>query len=236
MKEMLRKGIAPTTITYSILMKAYVDAGRLERAVEVMEVDMALVDVKPVADNVNVILSAFAKRRDVASAVLIFEKMKANGVQMDRISYNIMINAAGRAGDVHMARVFLEKMEQSGIEPNAVSFRSLLKAYGRKLDVRGEQKVLNELQARKIDVDVQMMTSMIHTLLLRGELNKALSLFHSLPSKMLQPDAFLCNKMLCALMKMDVSNGPQRAKALLDDMRARNYPTDQHTDKIAQGF
>lgn len=59
---------------------------------------------------------------------LVFQDMRAVGVQPDLACYNALLRACARAGDVTRAQDVLRQLVASGLEPNDASWRQLLRA------------------------------------------------------------------------------------------------------------
>lgn len=61
---------------------------------------------------------------------LVFQEMRASGVQPDTAAYNTLINACASGGDIERALEAVKAMQSEGVKLDAITYTSLIKACG----------------------------------------------------------------------------------------------------------
>jgi len=124
--EMSSKGIAPSEVTFGILLDACVCSKELDRARGVFS-DLCLsglqLNVVHCSSFIKVLVNAGLL--DEAAAVL-SEMIRSPGGKPDLLMFSIMVKAYSDNGDVSSALKMLELMMKEGIEPDEVFFNSVL--------------------------------------------------------------------------------------------------------------
>lgn len=122
----------PDVYTYSILIKACVDAMRFE-LVESLYDQMAERGITPNTVTQNIVLSGYGKagKYDEMEKVLL-NMLESSMSQPDVWTMNTIISIFGNEGQIEMMEKWYEKFRDFGIEPETRTFNILIGAYGKK--------------------------------------------------------------------------------------------------------
>jgi pentatricopeptide repeat protein len=75
----------------------------------------------------NKLLATYGQKKDLGSALKMFERMKRRGLQPTVHTYSSMVNACVRCGESQRAEQFVIEMKQRGVVPNEVTYTALMK-------------------------------------------------------------------------------------------------------------
>ncbi|KAL3817958.1 hypothetical protein ACJIZ3_003863 [Penstemon smallii] len=122
----------PNDYTYSILIKACVDARRFE-LVESLYEQMAEQLITPNAATQNIVLTGYGKAGKYEEMEKIFTGMlNSMGSQPDSYTMNSILGLFGTEGQIEMMEKWYEKFQNLGIEPQTRTLNILIGAYGKK--------------------------------------------------------------------------------------------------------
>lgn len=122
----------PDVYTYSILIKACVDACRFE-LVESLYDEMAERVITPNTVTQNIVLSGYGKAGKYQEMEKILSKMLDNTTSKPDVwTMNTIISLFGNEGQIEMMERWYEKFRNFGIEPETRTFNILIGAYGKK--------------------------------------------------------------------------------------------------------
>ncbi|PPS11918.1 hypothetical protein GOBAR_AA08739 [Gossypium barbadense] len=189
-------------------------------------------------------LVALKKSDKGDSFLLFFRRMVESGVEIGAYSMTIVIDGLCRRGEVEKGRELMNEMASKGVKANVVTYNTILNAYVLMLMEREEveynaatytvliehfgnigkhdevEKLFDEMRERKVEMDVHLYTSMI----LRGNIKKAVSLFDELTEKGLVPNARVYGALIDGLCK---TGQMEAAQLLLKDMQSQKIVVNQ---------
>ncbi|KAB5538434.1 hypothetical protein DKX38_015967 [Salix brachista] len=122
----------PDVYTYSILLKACVDASRFE-LIETLYQEMDERLISPNTVTQNVVLSGYGKvgMYDQMERVL-SGMLESEACKPDVWTMNIILSVFGNKGQIDLMERWYEKFRNFGIEPETRTFNILIGAYGKK--------------------------------------------------------------------------------------------------------
>lgn len=122
----------PDVYTYSILIKACVDAARFD-LLESLYDEMAERLITPNTVTQNIVLSGYGKagRYEDMEKVLL-RMLESDTTRPDVWTMNTIISLFGNDGQIEMMERWYEKFRDFGIEPETRTFNILIGAYGKK--------------------------------------------------------------------------------------------------------
>ncbi|VAH22131.1 unnamed protein product [Triticum turgidum subsp. durum] len=124
-EEMVRRGVSPNAVTYSLLMRGLCDAGRQDDAKKLM-FDMEYQGCQTEAVNYGVLMSAYARQGDVDAIRGLLSDMRMRKLGPDDASYNVLIKCLCDSGRVEEAHKALVEMQlKDGMAPSAATYRVL---------------------------------------------------------------------------------------------------------------
>ncbi|XP_051129955.1 pentatricopeptide repeat-containing protein At3g06430, chloroplastic [Andrographis paniculata] len=122
----------PDVYTYSILIKACVDARRFEM-VESLYDEMSERLIVPNTVTQNIVLSGYGKAGKYEEMEKILSRMlDSTASKPDVWTMNTIISLFGNEGQIEMMERWYEKFRNFGIEPETRTFNILIGAYGKK--------------------------------------------------------------------------------------------------------
>ncbi|KAL0367849.1 UNVERIFIED_CONTAM: Squamosa promoter-binding-like protein 1 [Sesamum radiatum] len=122
----------PDVYTYSILIKACVDACRFE-LVESLYDEMAERLITPNTVTQNIVLSGYGKAGKYEEMEKVLSRMlESTTSKPDVWTMNTIISLFGNEGQIEMMERWYEKFRNYGIEPETRTFNILIGAYGKK--------------------------------------------------------------------------------------------------------
>jgi len=153
------RGLTPTDVAFSCMLDALVSAGKVEDAVALFKEWRGVVPPNTII--FSNLIKGFAARGDAEGAMMIFEELKAEGLQMNLVAYSTLIDAQAKAGNVEKARELLEEMKKDGVKPNTITYSSLLKGHCMKGDMDQGLKVLEEMMSSGLKPDTVMFNTLL---------------------------------------------------------------------------
>ncbi|KAK1314585.1 Pentatricopeptide repeat-containing protein [Acorus calamus] len=126
--QMLREGIAPTTVTFNTMIHICGNHGCMD---EVRSLMMKMEELKCLPDTrtYNILISLYAKNDDINAAVGYLSKMKAARLQPDIVSYRTLIYAFSIRHMVSEAEALTLEMEEQGLEMDEFTQSALTRMY-----------------------------------------------------------------------------------------------------------
>ncbi|KAG8372816.1 hypothetical protein BUALT_Bualt12G0106400 [Buddleja alternifolia] len=122
----------PDVYTYSILIKACVDACRFE-LVESLYDQMAERLIIPNTVTQNIVLSGYGKAGKYEEMEKVLSRMLESITSMPDIwTMNTILSLFGNEGQIEMMEQWYEKFRNFGVEPETRTFNILIGAYGKK--------------------------------------------------------------------------------------------------------
>jgi len=222
-KRMRIEDIEPNLQTWSTLIAGYAKNHLPKYALDAFQA----IPSKPNAFCYNALLSALCKAGDLARALGFFEKMKADGLDPDRVTYGTLIHGCVIKKDVSWALKLWEEFEkgcQAGdiyVPPgdNTV-FNTLLGCLADANDI----KKMDELIVRHGEPDILTYTQYLKVLARAGETEKVIGIFKLIQDNGITPDTALYGVVLLALSN-DKNGDPRTNSAhavkLVAEMRKR---------------
>ncbi|PVH61630.1 hypothetical protein PAHAL_3G081400 [Panicum hallii] len=188
--EMLRRGIAPTVVTFSTVVAALCDAGQPEDAFEVKEVMIRLYNVSPNAFVYASLMKGLCEKGDVDAAVRLKEKMAGNAeLVLDSAVYATLVRALFRVGRKGEVVGMLEEMKGRGIVPNRVVYNAMVAGFCEdERDPSAAFAVLDDMQKSGCKADAVTYNTLVAGLCRLGQWRDAAELVEDMPRRGCPPD------------------------------------------------
>ncbi|KAF3456908.1 hypothetical protein FNV43_RR01562 [Rhamnella rubrinervis] len=126
--QMLREGIAPTTVTFNTMIHICGNQDRLEEVASLME-KMEDLRCPPDTRTYNIIISLHAKHNNINMATEYFNKMKEASLQPDLVSYRTLLYAYSIRQMVCKAEDLISEMDEKGLEIDEYTQSALTRMY-----------------------------------------------------------------------------------------------------------
>ncbi|XP_020585016.1 pentatricopeptide repeat-containing protein At5g57250, mitochondrial [Phalaenopsis equestris] len=187
---MRNRGILPALITFRSLVLSFSSQGRMEKAIEALEI-MTSEEVGYPYDNFvcSSIISGFSRIGKSELGLGFYERVqKSLTFQPNLMTYTAVVDALCRVGRIDEASVAVQKMEKDGIVLDAVLYTSWICGYFRKgllMEAFRKHRLMSE---NGILPDLISYTSVIDGLCKEGHLEKVIGLLKYMEKSRLKPN------------------------------------------------
>ncbi|TKY51793.1 Pentatricopeptide repeat-containing protein [Spatholobus suberectus] len=126
--EMLKQGVAPTTVTFNTMIHICGNHGQLEE-VSLLVRKMEELRCSPNTRTYNILISLYAKHDDIGMATKYFETMKEASLEPDLVSYRTLLYAYSIRKMVREAEELVREMDERGLEIDQYTQSALTRMY-----------------------------------------------------------------------------------------------------------
>lgn len=126
--QMLREGIAPTTVTFNTMIHICGNHDKLAEVASLME-KMEELRCPPDTRTYNILISLHAKHNNINMATDYFNKMKEASLQPDLVSYRTLLYAYSIRHMVCKAEDLISEMDEKGLEIDEYTQSALTRMY-----------------------------------------------------------------------------------------------------------
>ncbi|CAN6905658.1 unnamed protein product [Brassica oleracea] len=176
-------------------------------------------------DEFNVLLRAFCTEREMKEARSVFEKLHSR-FNPDVKTMNILLLGFKEAGDVTATELFYHEMVKRGFEPNSVTYGVRIDGFCKKRNFGEALRLFEEMGRGKVEVTLQIVTTLIHGAGVVRNKMKARQLFDEIPERGLRHDCGAYNALMSTLMRCGDVSG---AMVLMKEMEEKGVEPDSVT-------
>ncbi|KAG4910902.1 hypothetical protein JHK82_056910 [Glycine max] len=126
--EMLKQGVAPTTVTFNTMINICGNHGRLEE-VSLLVRKMEELRCSPNTRTYNILISLHAKHDDIGMATKYFETMKEACLEPDLVSYRTLLYAYSIRKMIREAEELVKEMDKRRLEIDQYTQSALTRMY-----------------------------------------------------------------------------------------------------------
>jgi len=200
------------------LMEAYVKAGKVPQALEVLSM-VRSVGLKPTRETAHPILDVLTTPELVDQAFFALEDMKAQGQTIDITAFNVLMEASSRLEDVQRVRATQMAASDLGVVPDIDTFNSALAVcIPAKHRALGDT-IMEEMKQAGISPNGQTYHNMILVCLTQAKYDDAFFYLETSKSEGFKPPAEAYRQL--AIKCSSSSDG--RAKMVIDEMESLGY-------------
>jgi pentatricopeptide repeat protein len=234
--EMLRRGIAPTVVTFGTLVAALCDAGLLEDAFEMKEVMVRQYDVLPNVYVYTSLIKGLCEKGDVDAALTLKEEMAGKAdLVLDSAVYATLVRALFRVGRKGAVVGLLEEMKGRGIVADRVVYNAMLAGFCEdEKDFGGAFAVLDDMHKNGCKADAVSYNTLVAGLCKLGRWRDASELVEDMPRQGCHPDVVTYRMLfdgMCAAGEF------LEANQVLDEMVFKGFaPSKDGAQKFVQGI
>lgn len=209
MQRMLDLNVPPSHVTLGILVKAYGQAGDLERVLSVWD-EMAEQRRQANAVTYGCMIDACVKCGHLAKALDIFEDMKKKKKHRNTILYTTLIKGHGLDKDLPQAYKLFREMSAENVPYNTITYNSIIDVCIKCENVTLAEELLREMMAPGSNLEPDLIT---YSTLLKGychigDLDKALKVAETIKTCGLKCDELVYNTLMDGCVKAnDLSAG-----------------------------
>lgn len=197
--------VSISAVTYGTLIKAFGQAGHLDRCHKVWG-DMLQAHILPTIVTYGCYIDACIRNKDNAYAEKIFDSMvvESNVVQPNAVIYTSLIRGFAQMKQPRKALVYYRRMQQEGIEATSVTFNSVLDLVARQLsDPVTLQEVIDDMCKFNVVPDAITYSILTKASCNAGNIDNALAIFRKMHNAGIVLDQVACNTLLQACSKAD---------------------------------
>ncbi|KAG0595034.1 hypothetical protein M758_UG133100 [Ceratodon purpureus] len=184
-QRMMRKGVPPTKLTYSMMMLLYQKYGRVPEA-EVVFSHMLESGVQVVAAY-SAMIAIYTRGGFFEKSEQIIKDMQNFDVAPDRDNWLKQLNTYGQQGKIEEAEHVKDTVEKLGMSLGVVGYNSMITAYGKAGLYDKASLLVEEMKARNLEPDEVTYSCMIGACGRAGKLKDALFYFEELKRLNIKP-------------------------------------------------
>lgn len=200
--EMLRRGYAPNTVTFNVMLHAYGKSRLFEWAKKLflMAKKRGLVDVI----SYNTIIAAYGKNKYLKNMSAAVRRMQFDGFSVSLEAYNCMLDVYGKEGEMDKFRSVLQRMKNSNCSSDHYTYNILINIYGEYGWIEEVAGVLMELKECGISPDLCSYNTLIKAYGIAGMVEDAVDLVKEMRGNGIEPDRITYTNLINALRKNDM--------------------------------
>lgn len=179
---LLPRSYKPNSQIYTLLMKGYMQKGRLDDVLQMLRAMQIEDDSQSHPDEVTytTAISAFVRMGLMDEARKVLQEMAANKVPANLITYNILLNGYCRLGQMQKAEALMRDMKEAGIAPDVVSYNTLINGCIGVDDNLGALTYFNEMREAAIPPSVISYTTLMKAFTMNRQARLAEKVFEEM--------------------------------------------------------
>ncbi|XP_057865909.2 pentatricopeptide repeat-containing protein At3g09650, chloroplastic [Cryptomeria japonica] len=176
---LLPRSYKPDAEIYTILMKGYMQWGRLEDVVQMLRAMQTEDDSQSHPDEVTytTAISAFVRMGLMDEARKVLQEMASDKVPANIITYNVLLNGYCKLLDIQKAEILLQDMKEAGIAPDVVTYNTLINGCIRIDDNVGALSYFNQMREAGIPPSNISYTTLVKAFAMNGQPKFAAKVF-----------------------------------------------------------
>ncbi|KAI8015101.1 Pentatricopeptide repeat-containing protein [Camellia lanceoleosa] len=127
-EHMNEKGLAPTLVTYNVMLDVYGKMGRSWNKILSLLDEMRIRGLEFDEFTCSTVISACGREGLLEEAKCFFANLKSQGYVPGTVSYNSLLQVFGKAGSYSEALSVLKEMEENNCPPDSVTYNELVAA------------------------------------------------------------------------------------------------------------
>ncbi|XP_050366544.1 pentatricopeptide repeat-containing protein At4g01400, mitochondrial [Argentina anserina] len=181
-----RRGVAPDTKSYNILMRAFCLNGDLSVAYHLFN-KMFEREVLPDVESYRILMQGLCRKGQVNTAVDFLEDMMNKGYVPDSLSYTSLLNSLCRKKQLREAYKLLCRMKVKGCNPDIVHYNTLISGFCRQGRAVDACKVLEDMESNGCLPNLVSYRTLVSGLCNQGMLDEAKRYMEVMMSKGFSP-------------------------------------------------
>ena len=234
--EMKENKLAPSKITYAIMMKGFGQVYQLDKAFEVFE-EMNANNVAPNEIIYGVLLNACVRSSNINKVTQVYEDMNKRNIEMNVILYTTLIKAYTKVKDLNSAlNVYNKMLQDSKIEKNIVIHNAMLDCCVECHKVDKMNEIYEQIKSKAIENENSPQPDLItYSTVIKGycrgkNMNEVFKIYDYLKSRDdFKLDEVVYNSILDGCAK---SGEIDKATTIYQDMKDKNIPRSNVTYSI----
>jgi len=226
-REMKEIGVAPSKITYAIMIKGYGQVYNLEKAFQVFD-EMKFANIPPNEIIYGCLLNACVRCSNIEKVTQVYQEMKLHNLDMNIILYTTLIKAYTKVKNLKYAlEVYEEMLHDKEVSPNIVIHNAMLDCCVECNDISKMNSIYENVKEKAIEDDNQPQPDLItYSTVIKGyarakDMDKVFDIYQFLKSNPndFPLDEVIYNSILDGCAK---TGNFDRALAVYQDMKNSN--------------
>ncbi|XP_066380120.1 pentatricopeptide repeat-containing protein At4g20090-like [Miscanthus floridulus] len=224
--------LVPDKFTYSTVVSALADAGRVEDAVAL--VHEMVVDGVVSAEAFNPVLRAMLRAGDVNGAAKLFRFMQLKGCTLTAVTYNVLLHGLLLCGKARAAMNIMRRMENEGIVPGLMTYGAVVDGLVKCGRVEDAWKVAQEMGSKGLAPSEFVFSAVITGFCKSGEVDRALMVWEAMVAARVKPNVVLYSAMIDGFAR---SGRMTEAETLFEEMvDAKCIPNIMTYSSMTRGY
>lgn len=194
------RSIRPNTVIYSTLIKG---CAQNKQVLQSQHPNGTCLAFPPQAQVLHQLLGqkgCLCAALQLEQALQLFQEMKAQGVEVNTVTYNSLVDACARVGAMDKAATLLTDMLEEGwFQPSCLSLAFSYKSSASTAEATGRAPVLAGIKP-----DLITFSTVIKGYCVHGQMDKGLCLLKAMKERNINPDGVLYNSLLDGCVKAGV--------------------------------
>ncbi len=229
--------VAPSKITYAIMIRGYGNDYNLKKAFEVFE-EMKQKNIQPNEIIFGCLLNACVKSNKIEKACEVYEEIKSgNIIQMNVVLYSTLIKGYTKSKNFDKAFEIYDKMlKDESVKNNIIVYNAILDCCVECFDIKSMNRIYEELKHKAIEDETSPQPDLItYSTVIKGsskikDADKVLDIYYYLKGRDdIVLDEVIFNSILDGLLK---SSRFQDALKIYEDMRKHEIKRSNATFSI----
>eukprot|EP01018_Ginkgo_biloba_P009057 Gb_16885 [translate_table: standard] len=232
---LLTRTYKPDSWIYTILMKGYMQKGRLNDVLQTLKAMQNDSQSHPDEVTYTTAISAFVKMGLMDEACAVLQEMAAKEAPANLITYNILLNGYCRLLQMQKAEVLMQDMKDAGIVPDVVSYNTLINGCIRIDDNVGALTYFNEMRKAGIAPSNISYTTLMKAFGMNGQPRLAAKVFEEMQKDpRIRVDIVAWNMLIESYSRVGLI---EDAKKVFQQMKEQNlHPTVATYGSLVNGF
>ncbi|EKX54425.1 hypothetical protein GUITHDRAFT_99904 [Guillardia theta CCMP2712] len=179
MQGMLMRGIAPTTATYTLMLKKYQEEGKMQEVRQIVEELEARDSLR---DNHlrSIVIYAFCRNHGYSEAEKFWNTFKRRDPKPDLVLYNSAVYMFTRLNKLYEARMTIREVKQAGLHATAQTYTPLIDRYANLRMFEEVKAILEEMDSERIMLDKRAFNAIMRTLSRSGKMQNMYNLISNM--------------------------------------------------------
>ncbi|XP_014753972.1 pentatricopeptide repeat-containing protein At4g20090, partial [Brachypodium distachyon] len=191
--------LVPDKFTYSTVVSALADAGRVDDAVAL--VHEMVVDGVVAAEAFNPVLGAMLRTGDVTGAAKLFSFMQLKGCAPSAATYNVLLHGLLLCGRAKAAMGVMRRMERAEVVPGVMTYGAVVDGLVRCGRLEDACKVIEEMRSKGLVPNEFVFSPVITGFCKLGEVDRASRVWDTMVAAGIKPNVVLYSAMIDGLAR-----------------------------------
>lgn len=213
----------PSVIAYTILLRIYGEAGKLNLAEETF-MDMLEVGCEPDEVACSTMIRAYARWRYNDDMLSFYSAVRERGILLSPTIYNYMIASLHKASMHDAALRLWEEMTVAGLKPNHFTYTLVIDLYSKQGKTDEALKMFREMRSTGLVPEETTYNIVINMIGRQGLQEDALKIFDDMRSQGIVPSNYTCASLLNLCYK---SGSYQCALSIFSELQTNKFDADE---------